>query len=104
MGDLRDKIQDASEWDDERGRYIVPLDDADKIIADYESSGATHPQDEREAFEEWAIQGLFAGHVSHKHVFLARNPHGRYVYDSAQQAWQGWQARAALASRIRERG
>jgi len=56
---------------------------------------ATHPQDEREAFEEWALTKNRFGGLS-----LKRNEDGDYFYFEVQDCWESWQARAALASRI----
>jgi hypothetical protein len=45
---------------------------------------------EREAFEAWAKQ--------YGRIFLDRQPHGPYMHAFTQEAWVGWQARAALST------
>jgi hypothetical protein len=45
---------------------------------------------EREAFEAWAKK--------YGRIFLDRQPHGPYMHVYTQEAWVGWQARAALSA------
>ncbi|WP_431276210.1 hypothetical protein ACQ858_08145 [Variovorax ureilyticus] len=52
---------------------------------------------EREAFEAWAKSAKAFMTIRKPEEVVSRYPDGRYVFGSVRQAWEAWQARAALA-------
>ncbi|AIN57943.1 hypothetical protein [Pseudomonas soli] len=70
---------------------------AQRKVGNSELSVVPVERDERAEFEaDWAHRMKVAGHRERANAFYRIQPNDRYRWNDVQDAWEAWQARAAL--------